>query len=109
MSIRMEVNAARIKNGVPRKARRRGEKPPPARRAKLRDERMAGFPLPHGKFFCQLKRIFVNHICIHSPVSASWNIIQYPLPCRSNTERGINEQNPRRALGGSESRSAGTP
>ena len=100
MSIRMEVNAARIKNGVPRKARRRGEKPPPARRAKLRDERMAGFPLPHGKFFCQLKRIFV---------SASWNIIQYPLPCRSNTERGINEQNPRRALGGSESRSAGTP
>ena len=71
--------------------------------------RTAGFPLPHGKFFCQLKRIFVNHICIHSPVSASWNIIQYPLPCRSNTERGINEQNPRRALGGSERRSAGTP
>ncbi|HIX50201.1 MAG TPA: hypothetical protein H9851_02855 [Candidatus Borkfalkia faecavium] len=22
--------------------------------------RTAGFPLPHGKFFCQLKRIFVN-------------------------------------------------
>ena len=53
----MEVNAARIKNGVPRKARRRGEKPPPARHS--RAHRQVS-PLPHGKFFCQLKRIFVK-------------------------------------------------
>ncbi len=27
---------------------------------KFARQRTAGFPLPHGKFFCQLKRIFVN-------------------------------------------------
>ena len=49
----------------------RGEKPPPARRVILRDERMAGFPLPHGKSQAaacrdfreqrQLETKFVNH------------------------------------------------
>ena len=60
----MEVNAARIKNGVPRKARRRGEKPPPARRAILRDERTAGFPLDHEILFHQLETKFVNSLIL---------------------------------------------
>ena len=42
--------------------RRRGEKPPPARRVILRDERMAGFPLSHDFFFRQLERKSVNKI-----------------------------------------------
>ena len=43
-------------------ARRRGEKPPPARRVILRAARMAGFPLPHEILFHQLETKFVNLI-----------------------------------------------
>ena len=43
--------AARLIKGVPCNARRRGEKPPPARRVILRDERMAGFPLSLDDLF----------------------------------------------------------
>ena len=49
MSIRMEVNAARIKKGVPRKARRRGEKPPPARRSRA-----------HGRFPPSSRKILLS-------------------------------------------------
>ena len=44
----------------PPNGKKRGEKPPPARRVILRDERTAGFPLNHGNFFRQHERNFVN-------------------------------------------------
>ena len=53
--------AARFNKREPLYARRRGEKPPPARRVILRDERMAGFPLPLDNFFRQLERNCENH------------------------------------------------
>ena len=56
MSIRMEVNAARIKKACPERRAAEGRN----RRQHGEAARTAGFPLPHGKFFCQLKRIFVN-------------------------------------------------
>ena len=52
---------------------------------------------------------YLRSMRTHWPVSASWNIIQYPRPSGSNTERGINEQNPRSASGGAVRAAAGTP
>ena len=54
--------AARFNKREPLYARRRGEKPPPARRVILRAARMAGFPLPHDFFFRQHERKSVNLI-----------------------------------------------
>ena len=59
MGIRMEVNAAQFYKwralkycaAEGRNRRQHGEA-----------ARMAGFPLNHGKFFRQLKRIFVNSV-----------------------------------------------
>ena len=50
----------------PQNGKKRGEKPPPARRVILRDERTAGFPLPHDFFFRQHERNcenFTNNFC----------------------------------------------
>ena len=52
---------------------------------------------------------YLRSLRTHWPVSASWNIIQSPRPSGSNTERGINEQNPRSASGGAVRAAAGTP
>ena len=48
-------------------------------------------------------------ILMHLPVSASWNIIQYPLPRGSNTDSGRKEHSPFSAAGASPNVSAGTP
>ena len=50
--------AARFINGVPCNARRRGEKPPPARRAKWRDERIGRFPPASRKILLSAQKNF---------------------------------------------------
>ena len=50
--------AARFINGVPCNARRRGEKPPPARRAKWRDERIGRFPPSSRKILLSAQKNF---------------------------------------------------
>ena len=66
MSIRMEVNAARIKKGVPRKgAPQRGETAASTPRNFAR-QRTAGFPLPLDNFFRQHERNCENLIFVNS-------------------------------------------
>ena len=48
----------RFINGVPCNARRRGEKPPPARRAKWRDERIGRFPPASRKILLSAQKNF---------------------------------------------------
>ena len=59
--------------------------------------------------FCPARGAYACSSLTQAPVTASWNIIQYPLPPRSNTERGRYEHHLRSGSGGSPRRSDGTP
>lgn len=91
-------------------SRRRQDRHPHGRRSGGRP--LGGIAAGHeraGEKLVSPPHIHFCDIFTHSPVSASWNIIQYPFPERSNTERGRKEQYPFRASGGSPRLSAGTP
>lgn len=69
----------------------------------------AGRPRSAARVFCPVRGAYACSSLTQAPVTASWNIIQYPLPLRSNTERGRYEHHLRSGSGGSPRRSDGTP